>query len=444
MTEKRVTRRTALKAGAGAGLLTSLTGCLDSGSSSGNGDGPSGGSIDAVPSGATAIAYLDTGQLLDDEMVRQGFNRALDLIQQQRSATLPIESYEQALSMAESEIGLDPKGLQSVTFFSGAMGTATGLLFEADWSEDEIVSATESQGTTLSSRSEDGHTIYSGEDGTEGLVALADGRYLLAESSTIDSVLAVLAGEADPVGGALADAYADTSGMMRFAADVSESDLSSDEQLSSMEEIEMVSGSLTGSTNTRTFSMTMSTNGSSSAANLAKQIDEGLDIVRSQLDQYPDVDQYIDNPEQHLDAVEVSQSGSAVTVTYSGSPELVGEGGMLTIAAVVASFVLGLGESTGPVYPTASFNWDYDAGAGTVTITHQAGDTIDGSNLSIRGDTGNGSIDETWAAYDVDEVTAGSSVTVQNVTDSFHLRVVWESDSQDSSAVLSEMAGPDA
>mgnify|MGYP000256511576 CR=1 FL=1 len=446
MTEKRVTRRTALKAGAGAGLLTALTGCLDSGSTSGNGDGPSGGgSIDAVPSGATAIAYLDTGQLLDDEMVRRGFNRVIEIFQQQRPDAVPVENYEQALTMVESEIGLDPEGLQSAQFFSGAMGAATGLLFEADWSEDEIISTIENQGmATLTSRSEDGHTIYADDDGNEGFVALADGRYLLAESATIDSVLAVLAGEAEPVSGALADAYADTSGMMRFAADVSEADLSSDEQLSAMDDVDMVSGSLTESGNTRTLSVRMSTSGSSSAADLADQINEGVDLMRSQLDQYPEVEQYVENPGQHLDAVAVSQSGSAVTVTYSGSPELVGEGGMLILAAVVASFALGLGQEVEMTGPQASFDWDYDSSAGTVTITHQSGDTIDGADLSIRGDTGTGPINKTWADYGVDEVMAGSSVTVQNVTDSFDLDLVWVSDDGNDSAILSEFVGPGA
>ena len=447
MAERRVTRRTALKTGAGAGLLTALTGCLDSGSSSDNGDGPSGGgggSVDVVPSNASAVVYLDTGALLDGELVRRSFDRALELVQQQRSAELPIESYEQALSMAESEIGLDPRGLQWAQFFSDPSGSTAGLLFEAAWSEEEIVSAVESEGPTLTSRSESGHTIYADEEGSEGMVALADGRFLLAESATIDSVLAVLAGDAEPVSGALADAYADTAGMMRFAADVSDADLGGDEQLSAVDDATMVSGSLTASGDTRTFRMDVSMADSDSAARMAEQANAALTLAEGQLDQYPEVEQYIENPEQHLDAVGVTQSGSTVTVTYGGSVDLVAEGGMLILAAVVGSFVLGIGESTGSTYPQASFNWDYDAGAGTVTITHVSGDSFDGSELFIRGETGNGSIDKTWAEYGVNEVAAGSSVTVQSVTDSYDLAIVWTSDDGGDSATLSEFVGPDA
>lgn len=276
------------------------------------------------------------------------------------------------------------------------------------------------------------------------MVALADGRFLLAESATIDSVLAVLAGDAEPVSGALADAYADTAGMMRFAADVSDTDLGGDEQLSAVDDAAMVSGSLTASGDTRTFRMDVSMADSDSAARMAEQANAALTLAEGQLDQYPEVEQYIENPEQHLDAVGVTQSGSTVTVTYGGSVDLVAEGGMLILAAVVGSFVLGIGESTGSTYPQASFNWDYDAGAGTVTITHVSGDSFDGSELFIRGETGNGSIGKTWAEYGVNEVAAGSSVTVQSVTDSYDLAIVWTSDDGGDSATLSEFVGPDA
>lgn len=456
MTEQRVTRRTALKAGAGAGLFTTLAGCLDSGSSSGNGDGPGGeGSLDAVPSGSTAIVSLDTGRLLDGELVRRSFDRALEIIQRTRTADLPIESYDEALSMVESETGLDPKGLQSVQFFSGASGSTAGLLFEADWSEDEIVSTIEEQGPTLTSRSEDGHTIYADEEGTEGLVALADGRYLLAESATIDSVLAVLAGEAEPVGGDLADAYADTTGMVRFAVDVSEVYLGGDEQLSAVEDATMVAGSLTASGDTRTFTMDVSMTDSDAATRMAEQANAALTLAEGQLDQYPEVQELIENPEAQLDAVEVSHSGSTVTVTYGGSVELVAEGGMLALAAVVGSFVLGLGQSTGPTTPSITFQSEYhpDEKELRVTITN-VGDAIQATEIHFRGDisdssTINDEFHEQSASVDATAtLTAGNEATIDSksgnpVEDNYDIDIVWESDSGESST-LQTLRGPGA
>lgn len=446
MSEKRVTRRTALKAGAGSGIAAVLAGCLDDAPIVGDdGDGGSA-SLEGVPSSATGVVYLDAGGLLEDDLVEQGVNRSLEVLSAQGATAPPAEDYQDMLSMAESEVGLDPMGLQSVLFFTDSAGSTAGLLFEADWSEDDIVGAIEDQGTTLTERAEDGHTIYAGESGQDGLAALADGRYLFGEEGTITAVLSVLSGDADSVDGPLADAYADTSGLVRFAADVRDTDVSeTTEELSSMEDATTLSGSLTASEDTRAFTLEVSTDDADSATDLAEEIDAIVTLAESQIDQYPEIQEIIDDPERHLDTVAVSQSGSTVTITYSGSVDLVAEGGMVVLAAVVGSFVLGLGQSVEQPSPMATFGFNYDADAGAVTITHQAGDTIDGSNLYVRGATGNSMIDAQWATdYGVDEVKAGTSITVGNVTEAFELRAVWDPADRGQSAVLSSFTGPGA
>jgi len=100
------------------------------------------------------------------------------------------------------------------------------------------------------------------------------------------------------------------------------------------------------------------------------------------------------------------------------------------LAAVIGTFVLGLGDQVQSTTPQASFgfsqeNVTYGAGveAETLTITHETGDTISESNLrvTVAGDT----------AFDVDEstnttstlwdgsgdVSAGSSVRVVGYSD---------------------------
>jgi FlaG/FlaF family flagellin (archaellin) len=61
------------------------------------------------------------------------------------------------------------------------------------------------------------------------------------------------------------------------------------------------------------------------------------------------------------------------------------------LAAVIASFVLGLGNTAGEVAPTASFSFDYDndpgnSGEGVLTISHDGGDPIRHDELYVRGD----------------------------------------------------------
>ncbi|EMA20099.1 type IV pilin [Haloarcula argentinensis] len=136
------------------------------------------------------------------------------------------------------------------------------------------------------------------------------------------------------------------------------------------------------------------------------------------------------------------------------------------LAAVIASFVLGLGDQAQQATPQASFSWDYDASAGNSTegiiqVTHDGGDTITGSELYVRGEgltkagysgsslsSSNYDIsrdgDTEWAtATGTSEVTAGNSADIAATTD-YDLSIVYETAEGDSSATLSSDSGPDA
>ncbi|AJF25686.1 hypothetical protein SG26_08065 [Haloarcula sp. CBA1115] len=122
------------------------------------------------------------------------------------------------------------------------------------------------------------------------------------------------------------------------------------------------------------------------------------------------------------------------------------------LAAVIASFVLGLGDQASQQTPTASFSFDYEADSATsgdLTITHDGGDAVQGNELYLRGSgldtsgewasdiSGNASADggSAVAAGDVAEVGADSD---------FSARIVYQSLEGDNSATLAEDSGPDA
>jgi flagellin-like protein len=61
------------------------------------------------------------------------------------------------------------------------------------------------------------------------------------------------------------------------------------------------------------------------------------------------------------------------------------------LAAVIATFVLGLGEQVSSTTPTASFSTEYSEvnnDEGNLTITHDGGDTIKAEEVYIRGQNG--------------------------------------------------------
>jgi len=117
------------------------------------------------------------------------------------------------------------------------------------------------------------------------------------------------------------------------------------------------------------------------------------------------------------------------------------------LAAVIASFVLGLGNSTNTT-PSASFNFDYSEADGNVTVTHATGDNIDSARLSV---VLNGT-SEDWPNSGT--VSSGSTISVglngsvfenSNLTASSGdtIKVAWNSEDGESSSTLGEYDVPD-
>jgi len=134
------------------------------------------------------------------------------------------------------------------------------------------------------------------------------------------------------------------------------------------------------------------------------------------------------------------------------------------LAAVIGTFVLGLGDQVQDTAPQATFTFDYTDGSNedSLEIVHDGGDSIDSASLdaSVSGATDtDGDPNQAWA-FDTDlgasgDVSAGTSVTVDeanlglDTTDDLDLsgstvRVTWNADSADSSATLGKWSGPDA
>ena len=126
------------------------------------------------------------------------------------------------------------------------------------------------------------------------------------------------------------------------------------------------------------------------------------------------------------------------------------------LAAVIATFVLGLGDQVSNTAPQASFSFDWDGQSGgstaeTLTVRHSGGDSIQANNLYIRGDegSGGGTIGQTFDSYSgnslgsTSQVTAGTRAEI-NVGPTAEIDIVWESTTGQDSATLGNWAGPDA
>jgi len=143
------------------------------------------------------------------------------------------------------------------------------------------------------------------------------------------------------------------------------------------------------------------------------------------------------------------------------------------LAAVIGTFVLGLGDQVQSTSPQASFNFDYTQDAtddsDELVVTHDGGDSIAAARLNA---TVSGAVDDSsnslFLGGDVfpTEASAGTTDTLDNTMfkasagtttidgltgdqadldlTASTVRIVWNGESGDSSATLGKWDGPDA
>ena len=106
------------------------------------------------------------------------------------------------------------------------------------------------------------------------------------------------------------------------------------------------------------------------------------------------------------------------------------------LAAVIGTFVLGLGDSvTGETAPQASWDTADGPNGGEVVVAHNGGDSVEASNLDVTID------DSPVPSENVSDpfsgtVSAGSETTVTNVSGGEEVQVIWNAPDSDSSQEL--------
>jgi len=128
------------------------------------------------------------------------------------------------------------------------------------------------------------------------------------------------------------------------------------------------------------------------------------------------------------------------------------------LAAVIGTFVLGLGDQLQATTPQASFGFDTAESKTLVTITHESGDTIEGTSLSVTtastfNDTAGNDMgtSATWSELGEDTVNAGTSVTIGWISSpdggsdfaGDTVRVVYDNPDSDSSSTLGKFEVPE-
>lgn len=100
------------------------------------------------------------------------------------------------------------------------------------------------------------------------------------------------------------------------------------------------------------------------------------------------------------------------------------------LAAIIAAVVLGLGSNPAES-PQATFDFEHDAG--TLYITHNGGDELEGGEIVIQVNGTDHPVDEDWTIGQTEDVGATSGDTV---------RIVWEDSDSSTTSTLTTYEVP--
>lgn len=110
------------------------------------------------------------------------------------------------------------------------------------------------------------------------------------------------------------------------------------------------------------------------------------------------------------------------------------------LAAVIGTFVLGLGDQVQETSPNAQWNWEQSSTDPKLQLTHEGGDSVNPARLTVSGSP----IDAADNCGDAGDWSGGTTITagstcnvVQSSDPAGTYRLTWESDGGGSSSTLS-------
>ncbi|MFC7174591.1 type IV pilin [Haloplanus litoreus] len=111
------------------------------------------------------------------------------------------------------------------------------------------------------------------------------------------------------------------------------------------------------------------------------------------------------------------------------------------LAAVIGTFVLGLGDQVSESAPQASFSFDFNMTntPGDVTITHEGGETLESSQITIEGDNNA----PTGATFSGDVISSGNSTQITGeINPGETIRVIWTNPAGGSTNTIARATAP--
>ena len=325
----------------GVAASSSLAGCgdlLESAGLSNDGNGGSGSSenrSDYVPSGANGVGYIDVDALLADSQLRSGINDAVSSYAQQSGTDQQAPTVEQMLDSAQEQSRLDPRKINEVLGFytgnSGSGADAGAVVLWSDWSESTLRQKLNAAGSSVSTESDGDTTLYFPQSGGP-LAALGDGTFAVGSEAAVRSVVDLQNGNGSSLSGDLADVFATTHGMGRYAATVPDDAVSRTEtqqmNLQTLNQVNYITTSVYKSGSQRGQDVTMLTGSQQAASEVTNVLSAGRQLALQRLMQMqsestqlrPSAAFAMQSARSYLEDATISTADANVTVSYTAPP----------------------------------------------------------------------------------------------------------------------------
>jgi hypothetical protein len=294
----------------------------------GSGGGGSGGAdlIEYVPANQNVVMEFDMAIMQD--------GTTQDLLAASEDDAASQEDLDESLSEFEAQTGLDPSGFNSLLVYGQTEGMTTsvedasdenvGIVVDTDWSTEEVMSVIESNDSASLEEQEyaESGVFYqfvgsSTDDGQETYLGVhGDGVFVFGTESQVRNSLDVTYADGEVLGGTLRDAYDNTrDGYMTFAMTMPEDASPGTGMGGSMtQDVE----ALTGVYYTDGNSVGIEGRIVMASESSAQELSRGMGML---LATYSGDDSLDEGTRQALENLEVSQSGTDVTLTYESDVE---------------------------------------------------------------------------------------------------------------------------
>lgn len=304
-----------------------IAGCMQPSSLLGNG----GNRASQAPEDADAVLVVNFQSIYKDEATKKLANAYFETAADSRYYSGP-EDYQNAQQKIKDESGLSPGKLEvGVVFWDNESSQHSqpyaGIIFEASWTEDELVNGLEDSGPAFEESTYNGKTIYESQNEylEVNLGIIEENHYVLGTADAVKDTIDVASGDEESIEKELINAFNSTprNSEIRVAARVPQYRIPDkipagrDDgiTLDAYRDVPYVSGSIGSSGDSIRIAVTMHAEDKDAAEEVKEQTEALVTTVES-------LESTSAELEKFLDDIEVSiNNGSDVVISYEVAVE---------------------------------------------------------------------------------------------------------------------------